>query len=1744
MLFSGVGFARSVACVSGYRKVKGRLFRRFKLLCSASAVALFFADPGVAGQLPASAFQSYSASAASSIAAGPFALYTVPVNDIHPTQANLGFAEIGKKVSAYDLLTPSGLANDLLSGGSIEPVVIGPGGKLYLTNGHHTFTSLQQSIYGASNPLVYVNVIANYSNLTEAEFWAKMQASNFLLPLDNGIVQPVDPLTGSPIPAALSGMTNDPYRGLEYSILKNKSSKLFPTAANITGAVGSSIPGLDKTAAYYSDFIWANAYRNANNGLGLPYLSPGDVALATQWNLNGANVTKLQQGGADVTVAQLPGYILSNSLNISSVIDTNTVNSGVLDGNGGFTGLRGLDLGSVTIGTPASTTGFILQLGADRGGTVTLSGNNTYAGGTTILAGTLVINNDANLGAASPVNPDISSIRTADDVRANNGIVFNSLSEGNGTLQINSSMTLDRPIGVGGETAIINANGNTVTLAGTIVSLDDNANGFSDLTIGGGTVVLAPTTGSNPYFYGNWIISGGTLQASSDAALGNTTGPGYTIGQIVLDGGIFKAGASFDSVRSLTLTGGSTFDTNGFTTSFAGTLTDVQRKLTITNSSANNGTVTFGSLNISGTNTTTATGATSTLAFKAVAGSGQTTVNLTDGVTRTDRSTLFIQPSSATTLGTSEFVFSGVGASTLTNAMAPAWMISDSGGKDAYDFLTYDPVKGYVKATYTKIGSGSSGGIRAATANDIVEQTGNATLSANAAAYALKIDSGYTITAGNGTTTNYTIALGNGVDPAGLILGGSGSNTAGISGGTLAFGGSEGIIYARSTSGLGNVISSTITGTNGLTLAGQGMLTLSTASPGLSGAVNIDSGTLNLSAANAFINVSSVNLSNVKSSPAAAGLSMSASNAFASLNSAGSNSSITVSGANTVLTIGQTGNANAALNNLDSTISSTITATDVAAGSAAIVKAGSGLLDLSGAKLNLTTGSNIAVNAGTLRVGGSSFTNTNNIVTAGGSEVQFASNAGGLFAGNITGGGTMHLIGGTLKLTGTGNTYLGGTIVEQGSILDLTTANVSSGNANIVNAGGLVVFDQATNGTYSGVISDGCQMMLACTTKLSGSLIKDDSTGGNTGNVTLGAVQTYTGGTFIEAGTLTLGLADVIFSSAGVDLGRVGGGATATLALMADNTIKGLMSEKGNTTTVQLNDKTLTVNTANGQMWDFGGAITGSGGFVKSGAGIQILSGDSSSFTGATNIVDGMLVVNGLLGGSMDIGTGGRLQGTGTVGNTVVNGTIAPSMGALNVAGNITFNPNSIYEVEVNAAGASDKILASGTATIDGGTVKVLAGTGNYAALTPYTILTATGGLAPNSAFDGATSNLAFLDPWLSYDAKNVYLTMVRNNIDFAAIGITPNQIATGAGAESLGFGNPVYNAVLSLSAEQAQYAFDQLSGEIHASAKTALIEDSRFIRDAVNDRLRAAFDGVGVGGTVVTYENGEPRTVAANTNRFAAWGQGFGSWGHTEDDGNAARLNRSTAGLFIGADAPVFDTWRFGAVAGFSRTNFDVKDRNSSGSSDNYHVGVYGGTHWGLAVGYLAFRTGAAYTWHDISTSRGVMFPGFVDSLKGEYNAGTAQVFGEMAYGLNAGSARFESFANLAYVNLRTDGFTERGGAAALISASANTEATFSTLGLRSSTAFDFNGAIFTAKGAVGWRHAFDDVTPLSTMRFAGGDAFTVGGVPITRDAAVLEAGLDYMLTSNATLGVSYNGQLGSDSTDQSVRANFDVRF
>ena len=94
--FSGFGRGFCVARVSSERGsqasplVRHGLLRRLALLCSVSVIAIAASGGAHAGQLPASAFQTYDPTQASSIVPGAFALFVVPVDSLRATQLNEG----------------------------------------------------------------------------------------------------------------------------------------------------------------------------------------------------------------------------------------------------------------------------------------------------------------------------------------------------------------------------------------------------------------------------------------------------------------------------------------------------------------------------------------------------------------------------------------------------------------------------------------------------------------------------------------------------------------------------------------------------------------------------------------------------------------------------------------------------------------------------------------------------------------------------------------------------------------------------------------------------------------------------------------------------------------------------------------------------------------------------------------------------------------------------------------------------------------------------------------------------------------------------------------------------------------------------------------------------------------------------------------------------------------------------------------------------------------------------------------------------------------------------------------------------------------------------------------------------------------------------------------------------------------------------------------------------------------------
>ncbi len=289
------------------------------------------------------------------------------------------------------------------------------------------------------------------------------------------------------------------------------------------------------------------------------------------------------------------------------------------------------------------------------------------------------------------------------------------------------------------------------------------------------------------------------------------------------------------------------------------------------------------------------------------------------------------------------------------------------------------------------------------------------------------------------------------------------------------------------------------------------------------------------------------------------------------------------------------------------------------------------------------------------------------------------------------------------------------------------------------------------------------------------------------GVLTLSGADNYSGATSINTGTLQAGATNVLSSNSAFNLAN---GATLNLGGF-DNAI-GSLTGSGS---VALGAATLTAGN-DGTSTNFAGSIDGTGGLVKTGAGTLTLTG-MSNYAGPTTVAAGTLDVDGTLASIATVDSGATLKDDGTLGGLTVasGGQVAPgnSIGTLNIAGNVSFASGSIYQVETNAAGAADKIAASGTTTLSGGHVQVLAQSGNYSAQT-YTILTSASGVA--GTFSDVTSDLAFLTPTLSYDADDVFLTLTRNATFFSSLAETPNQRGVASALDAASPANPVVAAV------------------------------------------------------------------------------------------------------------------------------------------------------------------------------------------------------------------------------------------------------------------------------------------------------------------------------------------------------------
>lgn len=134
---------------------------------------------------------------------------------LHPTQFCLGFMEVEHKVKLIQKMSKTKYNKYLIE--KVTPVVIGPNNIYYLIDHHHHAKSLLL----LKKKEIIINIIEDWSNLTQSSFERKMIKSKFVNLLDRNN----NKMDFKELPKSILRLDHDYYRSLAWAIREKNGFK-------------------------------------------------------------------------------------------------------------------------------------------------------------------------------------------------------------------------------------------------------------------------------------------------------------------------------------------------------------------------------------------------------------------------------------------------------------------------------------------------------------------------------------------------------------------------------------------------------------------------------------------------------------------------------------------------------------------------------------------------------------------------------------------------------------------------------------------------------------------------------------------------------------------------------------------------------------------------------------------------------------------------------------------------------------------------------------------------------------------------------------------------------------------------------------------------------------------------------------------------------------------------------------------------------------------------------------------------------------------------------------------------------------------------------------------------------------------------------------------------------------------------------------------------------------------------------
>jgi outer membrane autotransporter protein len=599
---------------------------------------------------------------------------------------------------------------------------------------------------------------------------------------------------------------------------------------------------------------------------------------------------------------------------------------------------------------------------------------------------------------------------------------------------------------------------------------------------------------------------------------------------------------------------------------------------------------------------------------------------------------------------------------------------------------------------------------------------------------------------------------------------------------------------------------------------------------------------------------------------------------------------------------------------------------------------------------------------------------------------------------------------------------------------------------------------------------------------------------------------------------------------------------------------------------VILGGKRITLKNANSV---YSGIISGAGGALTlDGGGLKLTA--ANTYTGATTINSGVLLVDGSIVSRVTVNSGGLLGGHGSFGGGDIKagGILSPgnSPGTITSNGNLTFNNGSTYLAEATSQTA-DRVVVNGSVAINNAQFSLSLSDAAYLINKKYNVLSASGGVT--GSFGSLTSPLSFLNGNLSYDPNNVYLSFSLT--PFSVVGRTINQrnvgnaLTIGAFGPISGPGANILNTLFYGSYQSAQSVMDTVGGAGLAGVQTTAMEVGQMASSTVSDQIAFWRSGETNDMTGVTLHEGNgqdrarsfmayaPTDVGVTTKNpitikgpvaglsspapaartYRAWGSMFGGGANFLSDAGRGTPS-ATAGYYgglLGVDYQLTPNALVGVSLGGSSAGFSVGSLSTTGNLTGFHAGLYGA--YTMGASYLALNeTFSAYSNKTNRSAGGYSFLPY-ESLTANFGSTEFRTRLEGGHSLLMGGLKATPFIAAEVAAYNANGFSEKSSLLYQSSLALknngqaiNSLPTF--IGLRLSNAYTLeNGWRLAPIGSLAYVHEFFPQRQFTNILMSmPGQDFNVAGPRSTYNLVQTKLGAQLFLNKAFALYSDFQGE------------------